>query len=61
MLAFIFGFNLFWIIFNVIAERKVYLRYLFRIFCKAGDDDENSYTQGKRGYYSEGKLHIYEK
>lgn len=58
ILAFIFGFNLFWIIFNIIAERKIFMRYLSGIFQKNNKDNE--YVQGRRGYYSEGKLCIYE-
>ena len=59
MIAIIFAFNFFFMIFNIIAERGVYMRALSKIFCPK--DEENEYLKGKRGYYSEGKLYIYQK
>lgn len=59
MLAIIFGFNLVFMIFNMIAERGVYIRTLSKFFCP--QDPENDYLKKKRGYYSEGKLYIYQK
>ena len=58
MLAFIFGFNFFYILLNIVAERDTYIRAWIQRFYP---DSESSYLDGKIGYHSEGKIFIYEK
>lgn len=58
MLAFFFGFNFFFILLNLIAERDMYIRAWINRFYP---HSESKYKDGRLGYHSEGKLFIYER
>lgn len=60
MLAFIFGTHLFFLLGNMISERKVYWHFLKKKFCRESYEQEGMNSM-KVGYRSNDKLYIYSK
>ena len=58
-LAMIFGCNLFFILAHLMMERDWYVRAISQKCDK--DNEDNQYLKGRLGYYSEGRLYVYEK